>query len=1027
MESQSNEVIQMFVEESREHLCGIEDDLLKIEEAGDGVTGEVINKVFRAIHTIKGSAAFFSLSTMKELSHAMENVLGRIRSGALTPKSEIITVLLDGADCLRSMINDLENSERIDITEMVSYLNNVIDQKQNSSDQDEKNESPVVNGKLFFKTPSSRQLFEIEVQKIIDAQQIPGTGHFIYLLEFDSESDTTINDQEFLEGVSQLCHVIDHKEYSETAAQKTLVVLCAASIDTEMMAQCIALPDEMIVRVITGKIEQHSETGFSFGNVTLKNVCKASEHTRQPETVEKEGGNSPDTKKTNISSQESSLRVNIKILDKLMTLAGEMVLTRNELLQNTSAKDIQKITAASQQVDTITSELQEAIMSTRMQSIGFVFNKFRRIVRDLAKQLSKQVSLEIEGEDVELDKSIIEAVGDPLTHIVRNAVDHGLELPEERVKNGKPPEGRLSLKARHEAGHVVIEITDDGKGIDPSVIRRKVREQGLVDEASLAGINDREIMKFIFKAGFSTAEKVTEISGRGVGMDVVQSNLSKVGGAVDISSILGQGTTLSIKLPLTLAIIPSLLVIVESAPYAIPQANLIELVRVPAAEVKRKIEKIGNAVIMRLRGELLPLIRVSDVLGIDVRTFSATEKEGVDLRREIADRRGETENSTSVDKRRKSDRRKSPYSAVNVVVVSAGECKYGLVVDSLLDSAEIVVKPLGYHLCDCREYAGATILGDGQVALILDIIGIKNLQNIDGKIALTQARHSNDPENTARNSDEQSFLIIENGENEFFAVPVGFIARIEKIKVSSIKDAGGKRVFQYRGGTLRVFSIEEVVDARPRKETCDAYAIIFQIAGREVSIIASEIIDTVDVSAEAIDDITHLQPGIIGSTVINNSIALILDIFAIVKTSAPEFSSTFDTSSSKKGTILIVEDSPFFMHQIKSFIEDAGYSTITAEDGIKGLAVLNASKGDIDLILTDIEMPNMDGYEMTRKIRADEYLRDIPIIAVTSVIGDNARQKGLEAGMDEYLIKLERNDVLAACKRFFDQKVTQSC
>ena len=327
-------------------------------------------------------------------------------------------------------------------------------------------------------------------------------------------------------------------------------------------------------------------------------------------------------KKAVPSNQDSSLRVSIHTLDKLMTLAGEMVLTRNELLQNASARNMQKILVASQRVDTITSELQEAIMSTRMQSIGVVFSKFRRVVRDLSIQLQKQVQLEIEGEDVELDKSIVEAVGDPLTHLVRNAIDHGIETPEIRQNAGKSPQGTLMIRACHEAGQVVIEIIDNGKGIDPSVIRKKARSMGIIDEMVLAAMSDREVISLIFKPGFSTAEKVTEISGRGVGMDVVQNNLKKVGGAVDIDSIPGKGTTVRIKLPLTLAIIPSLLVIVEGKHYAIPQANLIELVRISAKEVKKKMEMVGDAAVMRLREELLPLIRVSDVLGITKKTYT---------------------------------------------------------------------------------------------------------------------------------------------------------------------------------------------------------------------------------------------------------------------------------------------------------------------------------------------------------------------------------------------------------------------
>jgi two-component system chemotaxis sensor kinase CheA len=374
------------------------------------------------------------------------------------------------------------------------------------------------------------------------------------------------------------------------------------------------------------------------------------------------------------------------------------------------------------------------------------------------------------------------------------------------------------------------------------------------------------------------------------------------------------------------------------------------------------------------------------------------------------------------------DRRKSHNSAVNVVVVVAGDFKYGLVVDTLLDSSEIVVKPLGYHLCDCRGYAGATILGDGQVALILDVVGIRRLVEMKDTIDIISEQMSKQSEAETPQLDKQAFLIVENGEDEYFAIPVGLIARIEKIKESAIKTNGGKQVVKYRGSTLRLLSIEEVANVRIRKKKTDAYAVVFQIGGREAGIIISQIIDTVNLSASEIDDITHVQPGIIGSAVILDSITLILDLFGLVKVCAPELSKMaldgLKSGSAKR--ILIVEDSTFFLQQLRSFIEDAGYETICAEDGLKGLAILKNSSEKIDLVLTDIEMPNMNGLEMTRAIRADQALKDIPVIAVTSVNGEKAEKMGLVAGIDEYLIKLDREAVLAACRRYLDKKNQQN-
>ncbi|MFW5785273.1 MAG: chemotaxis protein CheW [Chitinispirillaceae bacterium] len=1035
MKNGDNETLQLFVEESREHLDGIEEDLLAIEQGGENAPEELVDKVFRAVHTIKGSAGFFSFEKIKKLSHAMENVLGKIRAHEMIPVPAIITVLLDGADALRCMINDLDNSEETEITSFVQKLESFLEP---SSGTPNGTDSEL----LSFACPVSGFQFDVDPGDIYKAQQTGG-GRFVFLIELDSESDAFAKDrseEDLLSELGEIVRIIGKKRPSGLHLQKYLIIMCVAGIGRDVLVEFLTVPPERVCQVLAGKVQKNARGQYSIAEMKASNLLDRADVQKENKGVQTLQGDSASVSKTENSSatqytrknssasaQESSLRVNLHTLDKLMTLAGEMVLTRNELLQNASAKNMQKIQTASQRVDSITSELQEAIMSTRMQSIGVVFGKFRRVVRDLSNQLGKQVRLEIEGEDVELDKSIIEAIGDPLTHIVRNAVDHGIEFPEERQRLGKQPQGSLEIKARHEAGHVVIQIADDGKGIDPAVIRKKARKLDFVDESTLSSMSDREVVKLIFKPGFSTAEKVSEISGRGVGMDVVISNLKKVGGAVDIDSLPGEGTNLRIKLPLTLAIIPSLLVIVEGERYALPQANLVELVRIPAADVKKRVEKVGGAAVMRLRGELLPLVRVSDVLGI-AKTFTDTEsgKCIVDRRENIADRRTVSESETADDERRRvKDRRKSHLSAVNVVVVAAGDFKYGLIVDSLLDSSEIVVKPLGYHLSECREYAGATILGDGQVALILDVVGIRRVLEMKADTEAVSQRNAKGACTIVEKKDKQSFLIVENGDEDFFAIPIGLVARIEKFKEEAIRKTGGKLAVKYRGGSLRLFSIEDAADVKPRKKGTNAYIVIFQLAGREVGIICSEIVDTVDISACQIDDATHVQSGIIGSALIRDSITLIVDLFGLVEKCAPELSKVKDIvqGTECRGRVLLVEDSPFFLQQIRSFMEDAGYQVVCAQDGVKGLAVLKNSSETIDLVLTDIEMPNMNGLELTRAIRSDQKLQNLPVIAITSVSGERAELLGREAGVDEYLIKLERDAVLAACGRYLSKRV----
>src|SRR5947209_3379541 len=508
---------------------------------------------------------------------------------------------------------------------------------------------------------------------------------------------------------------------------------------------------------------------------------------------------------------EHTLRVHVKLLDSLMTLAGELVLTRNQLLRAVASGATPAIEATTQRVDLVTSELQEAIMSTRLQPLGNVFHKFQRVVRDLAQELGKEVALVVEGEEVELDKAVLEAIGDPLTHLVRNGIDHGIERPQVRQQAGKSIQATLKLSAWHEAGQVIIEVTDDGAGIDPCTIKDKALRMGLRERAQLDVMSDKELVKLIFLPGFSTAQQVTDISGRGVGMDVVHTNLTKLGGTIEIESQVGCGTTFRIKLPLTLAIIPCLLVAVADECYAVPQVNLVELIRVPAAQAADRLEYIGAALVMRRRGSLLPIVYLRDLLGHSALTPEA-----------------------------------GPARAVHVLVVAAGDLHYGLIVDALLDSEEIVIKPLGQHLQGCRSYAGATILGDGRVALILDVMGIRTMMHLAEVKATPGAERQHAAQYDQTRQDVQSLLLVRNAPHEQFAIPLSLISRIEKIAAHAIESSGGRRYMQYRGGTLRLLAIEAVAHVTPREETETLSVIVFTTGGREVGLIVSSILDVLE-------------------------------------------------------------------------------------------------------------------------------------------------------------------------------------
>ncbi len=945
MEIEDDEILQGFIEESLEHLADIENDLLTVEEAGADIDEDLVNKVFRAAHSIKGGAGFMGLTTIQDLSHAAENVLGMIRGKKLIPTPEIINVLLIAMDALQSMIEDVQNSNDVDISSHLTPLNAIA---EGSFSQ-----PPVQPQTVLQVTPEGTSLPEPDLS--LDTEDEPADEDAI-----DEETTETENSIE-----SPIIHPVPP------------VDVPAASVPTA---------------------------------------------TKSPQL--------PPTK------SEASLRVHVSLLDSLMNLAGELVLSRNQLLQTIGSDDLRNAEAVGQRIDLITSELQEAIMLTRMQPIGNVFSKFPRVVRDLSKKLGKTIDLTIVGKDVELDKTIIEAINDPLTHLVRNSVDHGIEIPSERRQRGKAETGQVILKAYHEAGQVVIEISDDGKGLDGDALAASAVSKGLLTSEQAQVMSDKEKVNLIFLPGFSTAKEVTDVSGRGVGMDVVKTNLDQLGGNVDIISEKGSGTTISIKLPLTLAIIPCQIIETAGERYAIPQVNLEELLRIPAAQVKDRIEKVGDAEVVRLRGVLLPLIRLADVIGIE-RTYydPVTDEMQPDRREKVSDRRGKNSplfhnrdgSAKEVDEKQFEhprsiiDRRASASSALNIVVVSTGSMKYGLIVDRLQDSEEIVIKPLGRHLQQCKGYAGATIMGDGRIALILDVSNLArmaHLTSVDGSDRASEVKKAAEAAIMAI-KEKQSLLIFKSSEKESFAVPLNQVERIEKIKRSDIEELGGKRVMKYRGGSLSLICIDDLATVQPLADHDSLLVIVFNIAKRSVGLLAIGPIDALEVSAD-IDDSTLSQPGIMGSIIIDNQTTMLVNVFEMTQTLFPQWFIEqekfvpLDMEEGELPTILIAEDSKFFRNQVKGYMTEVGYKVIEAEDGLEGWNKLMEHGDEISMLVTDIEMPNMNGFELTQKIRSDKRYGRLPIIALTTLASAEDVAKGKAVGVDEYHIKLDKERLMVS-------------
>ena len=681
---------------------------------------------------------------------------------------------------------------------------------------------------------------------------------------------------------------------------------------------------------------------------------------------------------------ETHVRIDVHLLDQLMTLAGELVLSRNRLTQLANQLNDPEFLTANQRMSLVVTELQEQIMKTRMQPIGNVFNKFPRIVRDLAKTAEKKVQLRIEGAETELDRSIIESIKDPLTHMVRNSIDHGIEPPDIRVQQEKPPVGTLTMKAYHEGGQVIIEIVDDGAGIDPNKLRKKAVDKGIITEEQAEALSDREALMLIFQPGFSTAEKVTNISGRGVGMDVVKTNIEKLGGTVELMSEVGVGTTIKIKIPLTLAIIPALIVTSQGQRYAIPQVNLVELVHLNPNLMERDVQRIGNSEFYRLRGEILPLIRLRNVLRLE-----------------------EEQQQESVDE------------GMNIVVLNAGGHLFGLVVDSISDSEEIVVKPLGSHLKHIPVFAGTTLMGDGRVALILDVVGITS-SAAAGDDAM---KHGTVVSTKAVEDDHQFLLLCTIGQEEYFALPLALVNRLDKIKATDLEFVGGKEVIQYRGHSMPVIRLENYLPISPLPEQDEYHLIVFHMNHKDIAFLVSQIDDSLDLAID-VEEGTFKQEGILGSAIIKDRTTLFLDVYQIISMHDPDFFTQEELIANVPARILLAEDSTFYRNLLSSYLTGAGYEVVATEDGQKAWETFQSDH--FDLVITDIEMPRMNGFELSRKIRDEGGNKDIPIIAVTSLQGEENRQRGLEAGIDDYQAKLDRDQVLRAAANLLGEKAMET-
>lgn len=749
-----NDIVREFLLETNENLAQLDLDLVTLEkEPGER---ETLARVFRTLHTVKGTAGFLGLSRLQAVSHAGENLLSRLRNGDLTFNPEIANALLGVVDVIREVLGNLEATEQ------------------------------------------------------------EGDGNYAELIQ-------TLERLTRASGIpSARVSTVPKSEPPVPAPTPSVVVgPVRVSLAPDPPSPAPA-PVPAPVSIVTGEPAEF----------------------RGPAVA------------------DSSIRVDVGLLDRLMTLVGELVLARNQILQFGATREDTGYAGTLQRFNLLTTELQAGVMKTRMQPIGTLWGKFPRIVRDLAVACGKQVRLEQDGQETELDKTILEAIRDPLTHIVRNAVDHGIEPPGGRAARGKPAEGRLSLHAFHEGGKVIIQIADDGGGIDPARVRDKAIRANLISPEQAARMTDRDLVNLVFLPGFSTADRVTHFSGRGVGMDVVRTNIEKIGGTVDLDTRLGRGTTVRMKIPLTLAIIPALTISCRGDRYYIPQVSLLELVRLEGEQARTGIEWLHGVPVYRLRGNLLPVVYLDQELELKLKTETHATDD------------------------------------VTVVVLQAEDRTFGLVVDEIHDTEEIVVKPLQKQIKDIAAYAGATIMGDGRVALILDVLGLAQRA---GVIAGVRERSLVEKPATASGEikDHQPILLVSSSAGGRMAIPLTAVARLEEFPRTTVERVGRQDVVQYRGQILPLIHVERALRNRPagtdrvERSRSEAPAVsadenvqvvVCRCEGRQVGLVVGRILDITEESSA--DRGPAARPSVRYTAVVQGRVTEFLDVDSLVRSVA---------------------------------------------------------------------------------------------------------------------------------------------
>ena len=1033
-----------FVLESREHLQVFERSMLAIEKAAGSEVAYLIDASFRVVHSLKGNSGFLGFHAVQRLAHATEELLENYRGTNDTPPTHVVELLLLVIDRLSAMIEDLDHSDSHDISQLLERLR--------WTETHPTSPQPWATVSIHLPPPPTSVLpllgslhatgavceirvFDADFGKNVSEWpqplridcMLPTAGSLLKVKRalFDSSQDRTWSEL----GAVDLSQMSMHELMStlEANAGSTVEVHNAVALFYEPEDFSIGAPKAPILCFARNEAfsesllsaPQHASTPIEHSAATKESSVESSVPTPAPfasfvpptvtsPLAELASAREPAKAGKSLepivpSEKISSLRIPVDLLDRLMTLVGELTLVRNQSLLAFGEIDGTP-RAIIQRLNSVTSELQEAVLKTRMQPVGNLFGRFPRMVRDLGRQLGKQIELVMIGQEVELDKTVLEQLSDPLTHLIRNSTDHGLETSDVRLQSGKSAIGQITLSATAADGQVIIEIRDDGRGIDPHAVRSKLVALGIKSEAELNRLSSKELYSTILLPGFSTAKQVSDVSGRGVGMDVVKTNIERLEGSLSIDSTPGLGTSIILRVPLTLAIIPCLIVTVGDERFAVPQRGLEEIVCLHKGG-RGAIEHSYDEELYRLRDTLLPVVRLKEVLHRKT-VFDSAIKAQIMIDNAPKDR--------------------SPDCIEYILVLRTNGRKFGLLVDDVRGTEEVVVKPMHPSLKKIDIFAGATLMGDGKVALIANIDGIAEHANCHGvEPPKSTGKMERDPTEVHR------VLLFEYGPNEQFALPLVQVRRIESLSMDQVEQVGNQSFVTLNGVATRIVHLDRFLNVSACELNTHMHLLLPKFVAEPMGILVSRIVDT-DTLAINLQAATVEDPGILGTAIVRGKLSLFVDIQYLrerlfgdspAETTPDESKkrkpkgitgnrNSYPDNPSVQPHILLVDDTPFFREVVKRYFERIGLTVTTAVDGADGLKKLDTEP--FDLVVSDIEMPNMNGWEFCKAAR--EKGCQTPFLALTSLSKNENAAKASECGFDQFEEKLDHDRLVGTVR-----------